>query len=342
MPQGAWAPLASADLANVTPTISPGGSLSGRIDAWNGFAADTLTSRMYLGGAGGHADYAGNEVYSIDMMQAAPAWLIETQPSPASAYTVDTPYYADGRPSPTHTYYTLWFIEGRSKLFRFAGAATWGTGNGGTDRIDSWDPTAKAWDPDGTNPHMGKSPTYEAPTAKNLLTGDVYQLQADNHLYRWTQATNTVTDLGMAEGGTDSFYDLNKSPAVVDTAGGRLLFLSDSAAAANHVRAYDLVTKKWSTAAALGPAASMVTARESQAMAFFDYCMNRIVVKTTSGGAVFAIDPATLTATTLSTSGTAPGDAINGVHTLFQSLPKLGGYAYQPSHGETLYFLATQ
>jgi hypothetical protein len=65
-------------------------------------------------------------------------------------------------------------------------------------------------------------------------------------------------------------------------------------------------------------------------------------VKTTSGGAVYVVDPATLTASELPTSGAAPPDPMNGVHTLFQSVPGLGGYAYQPRHDAKLHFLATQ
>jgi hypothetical protein len=338
---GEWKQLTSADISAVTPPVQPAGYFSARIDAWNGISADTLTSRIYLGGAGGHADYAGNEVYVLDLNATAPQWVLETEPSPASAYLVDKPYYSDGRPSPTHTYYTLWFIEGRQKLFRFAGAATWGTGNGTTDRIDSWNPLSKTWDPDGTNPRISGGPIVEMPAAKDMLTGDVYQVQFNNHLYRWSQQANTVTDLGDAAGGSGSFYDFYKSPAVVDTSKGRVIFLSDGNAPA-HVRVYDVAAKTWSTGVVQGAAASAVTEKESQGMAWFDYCAKAIVVKTRDGGSVYILDPATLTATAFATSGATPPSPMNGVHTLFQSLPKLGGYAYQPTHDSKLWFLATQ
>src|SRR5262245_42002128 len=63
---GEWKALPSADLTAVTPTVQPGGGYYGRIDAWNGFGADTVNSVLYLGAAGGHGDYAGNEVYTLD------------------------------------------------------------------------------------------------------------------------------------------------------------------------------------------------------------------------------------------------------------------------------------
>ena len=74
-------------------------------------------------------------------------------------------------------------------------------------------------------------------------------------------------------------------------------------------------------------------------MGYYDYCAKRIIIKTRTGGAVYQVDPTSLAATPFPTTGTAPPDAINGVHTLFQSLPKLGGYAYQPAHTAKLYFL---
>jgi hypothetical protein len=339
---GEWKQLATADITKVTPTVAPGGGYYGRVDAWNGFASDTVHSIMYLAGAGGHADYAGNEVYTIELNAAAPQWVIQIQPSPSSAYTVDQEYYADGRPSPTHTYYTAWFIEQRGKFFRFGGAATWGTGNGGTKSIDSWDPVGKAWDPMGTNPKMGTRPIYEMPTAKDFVTGDVYQIQEDNHLLRWNQASNTVTDLGNAKEGTDSFYDIERSPMVVDAANNRLIVFSDGAHAGNQARVYDIATQAWSVKAVTGASAADVTAKKSQGMGYYDYCAKRIFIKTRTGGAVYQIDPTSLAATPFPTTGTAPPDAINGVHTLFQSLPKLGGYAYQPAHTAKLYFLATQ
>src|SRR5262249_4917924 len=155
-------------------------------------------------------------------------------------------------PSPTHTYYTAWFIEQRGKFYHFAGAATWGTGNGSTTHIDSWDPMKKDWDPAGTNPDMGPSPIYEMPTAKDILTGEVYQLQSDNHLYRWDPQTNTSSDLGDATGGTGSFYDLYKSASVVDVEGGRVLFFLDNANAGS-ARIYDIASGAFSTAPIGGP-----------------------------------------------------------------------------------------
>jgi hypothetical protein len=336
---GEWALLASAKITEVTPDVQPGGGYYGRIDAWTGFGADTVNSTLYLGGVGGHGDYAGNEMYTLDLRAAEPQWVIEMQPSPASAYTVDEPYYLDGRPSPTHTYYGAWFSEQRGKFYRFPTAATWGTGNGATRHIDSWDPASKQWDPAGTNPDMGVSPTYEMPAAKHALTGEIYQVQFDNHLYRWDPATNMVTDLGEVTGGKQSFYDLYASASVVDAVGERLIFFFDEANPGS-ARVYDIVAETFSSAPLVGPGAAAVASQ--QAMAWFDVCAGVILVKTEIGGDVWRVDPDTLEATPFAVRGPTPPDPLNGVHTLFQYLPALGGYAYQPTHAAGMYFLATQ
>lgn len=336
---GEWKHLPSAALTEVTPAVQPGGGYYGRIDAWNGFAADTVNSRIYLGAAGGHMDYAGNEVYVLDLTVAAPQWELTMEPSPASEYTVDQPYYLDGRPSPTHTYYTAWFIEQRGKFFRFAGAATWGSGNGSTPHIDSWDPATSEWDPAGTNPDMGPAPIFEMPVAKDVLTGEVYQLQGNNRLYRWDPQTNSTSDLGEVEGGSGSFYDVEASASVVDVQGGRVIFFLDDENPGS-ARIYDIASGTFTTAPLGGPGAAAVA--DAQAMAWFDVCAAMIVVKTTTGGEVFFVDPSTLVASPLPVSGATLPDPLNGVHTLFQYVPRLGGYAYQPTHDAGMYFLATQ
>ena len=339
---GEWKQLGSADITVVKPDVQPGGGYYGRIDAWNGFAADTTNSIVYLAGAGGHADYAGNEVYAIDLKASAPQWMLQMQPSPSSAYTVDQPYYLDGKPSPTHTYYSAWFIEQRKKVFRFAGSSTWGSGNGNTTAIDSWDPLRKDWDPMSTNPTLGRQPTPEMPTTKDFQTGDVYQIQGNNHLYHWDQASNTVADLGEVQAGSGSFYDVDRAAMVVDSPRRRLMIFSDGANPGNTVRIYDLTTKGWSAKSLLGPGAQAAAEKKTASMAYYDFCADRVIIKTRQGGAVYQVIPATLEAIAFPIAGMPPPDAINGVHTLFQSLPRLGGYAYQPSHTAKLYFLATQ
>lgn len=343
---GEWKKLPSVNLAAVTPSRLIGGGFYGRINGWNGFAGDTVNSTLYLAAAGGHGDYAGNEVYALALAVDTPVWTLESQPS--TDVTDNTPYYPDGKPSAAHLYYTAAYVAQRRKVYRFASAALWGDGNSNTRHIDVWDPATKAWDPPRSNGDMGPSPTVEMPGALDLSTGDFYQIQANNRLYRWDQVANKVSDLGNAGGGRDTHYDVNRSPSVVDTQNNRLLLLRDEANP-RKVRAYNFAARTWTTHAVTGASAVVdaVTTGSEQGMAWFDSCANRIVLKTRRVGETFLLDPTSLEAVALATSGTTPPDADEGrggpgVHTLFQYMPKLGGYAYQPHYEPGMYFLATQ
>lgn len=345
---GQWKVIASADLSKVTASPAPTGNPINRIEAWNGISADTTNSHLWVGGVGGHADYAGNEVYELDLNASSPQWVLRNQPSPASAYTWNEAYYSDGRPSSSHTYYSLVFVEQRGRMFRFPTGATWGNGQGGTIAIDSFDPAKNDWAPKGTHATMGVS-GVEMPTAKDPITGDVYQVHDDAHLYRWNQATDTVDDLGEMGLGSFTKYDTYYAPAVVDPVRAKLYFMADGDTTQNQIRAYDLKLKTWAHVSVSGNGAGVVSEYKNQGMAFYDHCAGAIVFKSKRGGEVVFVDPVTFVATKLTTSGTAPPDphslgpgADAGVHTLFQYVPKLGGYAYQPLGSTPLYFLATQ
>src|SRR5690606_36906719 len=112
------------------------GAVSARIDAWNGLAADTRTSRLFSAANGGHADYSGNEVYEIDLSVDAPKWRMLRAPTPEEFIVISNQtkgiyhdYYLDGRPSSTHTYYALNFISTRNAIFKFGAGSLWGSGN---------------------------------------------------------------------------------------------------------------------------------------------------------------------------------------------------------------------
>ena len=66
-------------------------------------------------------------------------------------------------------------------------------------------------------------------------------------------------------------------------------------------------------------------------------------MKTNTGGQVFAIDPETFVVQVVATlAAENMPDAANGVHTRWQRLPNLGGYAYYPRNGSGVWFLAIE
>jgi hypothetical protein len=104
------------------PAVNPNGtsnapwhSVGGQhtiVDAWNGACYDDLTHTFFIGPAGGHADYGGNERYRIKLGAAAPAWEMYGKPSGAIGNLIDwsnpnddtTGTFSDGVPRSVHTY----------------------------------------------------------------------------------------------------------------------------------------------------------------------------------------------------------------------------------------------
>src|SRR5690606_3210157 len=99
-----WKRVPGSDLDAVRPSVAVPGSPRTRIDAWNGLAGDGRRGRLFAAANGGHADYAGNEVYELDLSADAPRWKLLREPSApetilASDYSSKQfyDYYRDGR-----------------------------------------------------------------------------------------------------------------------------------------------------------------------------------------------------------------------------------------------------
>lgn len=118
-----WAQIGSNKLSDINPTndaainptypTSPWGNQANMIASWNGGGFDSA-SQEYVVWGGGHSDYAGNEVYGIDLSLDAPAWSLLIKPSGAIGNTGTLDYganvadtYFDGRPRSQHTYGNL-------------------------------------------------------------------------------------------------------------------------------------------------------------------------------------------------------------------------------------------
>jgi hypothetical protein len=92
------------------------------INAWNGGAYDTTRDRLVLWG-GGHAGYAGNEIYVFDVNSLS--WMRLTNPSTQPANLADP--YPDGTPNPRHTYGTSVYIPTVDRFWA-AGGSIWKDG----------------------------------------------------------------------------------------------------------------------------------------------------------------------------------------------------------------------
>ncbi len=105
--------------------------------AWCGAAYDEGADTMWLGLGGGHADYAGNEVYRCNFFNNAPAWEMVRPPSGAIGNPVTTKdgkevtgLYSDGRPRATHSYNKWVYTPGVGPVLASHGNTSWAGSRG--------------------------------------------------------------------------------------------------------------------------------------------------------------------------------------------------------------------
>lgn len=343
-----WMSIPGTDLGALRPDPAVPGALSARIDAWNGLAADTRTSRVFSAANGGHADYSGNEVYQIDLSQDSPRWVMLRAPTAAadivaSDYTkgIFHDYYLDGRPASTHTYYALNFIGSRNAIFKFGSGSLWGSGNEGNWKTDAFSLDANDWQPAGSWPDVvpnSRSGVIGASTCINPLSEEVY-VAAPGNLKRFNPNTGQFATLAAWLQNSSEVY---ARACAVDTRRNRVVFFGDAYNVPAGGLAYDIPSNTLRRFGFSGTDIAEVT-RQAYNFAWYDPKIDRFLMKVSASDAVYAIHPETFAVERVATiGGEAMPDAINGVHTRWQQLPKLGGYAYYPRAGSGVWFLATE
>lgn len=135
---------------------------------------------------GGHGDYAGNEVTSLELNTDAPRWVLRSAASPSP--TVDVPYYADGKPSSRHTYWSTIWNEQHQRLLAHRSRFVYGSGIS-FDNTNGFDLATNTWDPKAT-----WSNGYTAGCADS--DGNAYAMGVNYFsIYKWTAATDTWAEL---------------------------------------------------------------------------------------------------------------------------------------------------
>jgi hypothetical protein len=94
------------------PRANVHGSHEAIITAWTGMGIDQQARTAFMLHNGGHNDYHGNEVYSVDLSKESPAWIRRRDASPADGSGYITKF-SDGRPCSDHTANLYVAAEGR-------------------------------------------------------------------------------------------------------------------------------------------------------------------------------------------------------------------------------------
>lgn len=343
-----WKRLPNSDLHDQPHRFDQGGTLQGAIEAWNGLAGDIVKNRLYSAANGGHADYSGNEVYELDLASEAPSWKLLREPTPMSLVRKSPddghfPYYLDGRPASTHTYYYIQFISLRQSIFKFGAGSLWGNGNASDTHIDSFSIPLNDWLPEGAWPKSGTGGGPDRPVCKDFSTENIY-IALSGKYQKFDPVLGTVETVATPLTHNDEVLG---NGCLVDHKRGKVLYFWDyreSRRSGPYGFVLDLTTKKVESITFTGPAAGQMGVPGSYG--YYDPAFDSYIVKNHLVDQVLRVDPVTYAVTAIPTTGgggikTPPRGG--GPYTRFQIFPLLKGYAYYPHEaGAGVWFLATE
>lgn len=339
-----WYRLTGASLSNTLPDVLPAiGTAKNRIESWNGFVV--IDTRAARAGVGGHGDWAGNEGYENDYGVETPgAPTILSQPTPDEDVIENANYYADGRPTATHTYYGLHADPDRNQIVRLGVAAATGNGNFHSAKCDAYDLTAGDWLAAGTIPDVPEYPDYSLAQCQHPVTRNVYVI-GETKLWRYNMAARTWTDLGVVSAGGGQGSAFAGRASLIDVTRNRLVILGNSYSTPAGIQIFDLEEETWSSGTLTGDLAALAAAQSGNAafhLAGPDiYVMRRSWSAATGGvdngpiqmggGEMLQIDPETFEVSDLPTTGGSGIPATwRGVWGLLQPMPALGGFIFEP------------
>ena len=184
---GEWYEFPASELLGVLPSPLPEGDPRDIIDAYSGGTFDTQRNRLLVWG-GGHAGYAGNEVYAFDV--AAGRWNRLSNPSSA--------------PLAVHTYDHLEYLPTQDALFG-PGGSQWGSGSA---VADTWifDLPSASWRNAGRMPttayeffYFNMTSDYDPLSGRVVVIGNARSGSFDPATNSWTlSGTGHDYALGMS------------------------------------------------------------------------------------------------------------------------------------------------
>ncbi len=342
-----WAPIAGTALSKVEPSPRPLGATgpSSKIDTWCGAALKRKGSVYIIGAAGGHADYAGNEVNALNLLADQPTWTQLRAPTANADVVNKGQFYLDNRPAATHTYYASQFIDRLNRMVVFASAGL----NGpfpdmpanyaltGATRSFSFDLNKGDWD---TPDYIARLPNDNGNVnaclcVRHPLTGDVYYARNSvNDFYRWTSSSNRWDRVGTVA------RTLWYAGAAVDTKRNRILVVGGYEAVAPMVLNLDGSTQQVSFG---GLGASALTLSGGYPGLVYDEVNDLFIAAFNASGSIkiLTIRASDLFVASPGITGTAPTARSNGIQNSIQYVPELKGVVIANSYYGDVYFMKT-
>jgi hypothetical protein len=331
-----------------------------RMNAWTGLSIDTRRSTVWSAANGGHGDYFGNEVCSIDLTADTPAWVewfagsngnladnvtIGSDPSHAR--------YKDGLPVSTHSYYGQQFLERQNRALRLGGSTA--PIGSAFENVEGFNVDlgkgVNAWDPAGTfgfalgGTNGGWTPAIGWCTTKDPVTENIFVINAP-FVHKFTPSASGVGGTWKKMGPLPAALNSGALGATaVDTKRNRILWVHGYGP--NSPYTYDIATDTW-TAQAHPPSAAKTAfdaLTQSLGMVYVPQIDAFLVRANAAGPTVYVINAATFAVSMLPTTGGsmvpqgAPLTNEEGVYNRWLFVPKLNGIVYFPRSEENAWFL---
>ena len=334
-----WTDLGGTRLSSVCPPNNYRGinyafadHCSAVMQAWSGAALDTKRNRLIIWG-GGHGDYSGNEVYSLNLGVAPPTMTRLTEPSdftqnPAGCPDTNT---VDGTPVSRHTYNSLVYLPTVDRVLSFGGALApcGGPFSRKTYTLDLSvsPPVWHAMDP--VNGYDPTSDGIAVPDgnicAYNPTDQMVYCIQGGNYiLQRYDYSTNTWTKLTPYA----STVVGNATTAVIDPIRQLMVFIGN--ASGTGVLKLQTISLAAGSGYAVTDLSSSVTGCSALGVNYpgvtYDTARGVIAAYPNTGNTVYLFDPDTRVCTPHTFSGGPPAATVSGTFGRFQYVPGLGKY----------------
>ncbi|MEW5979028.1 MAG: Ig-like domain-containing protein [Acidobacteriota bacterium] len=294
------------------------------MSAWCGGAFDTRRNRLMIHG-GGHADYAGNEIYVFDLSTST--WSRLWGPSANSSIypvsSVQQETYYDGNPSSVHTYNGLLYLPTQDKLWR-GGGSLWSGSGGGSRASWMFNITNSTWERKADSTYLGVSQV----AAYDPVTGHIFGFSDRYQIIEYDPSANTWTNRASMGG----IYMGEDVSGVIDPQARLFVAMGNG-----HVIVYDLNSKTVRNQTTSG-GSSIVNARGPGLT--YDSTLQRIV-GWAGGTSVYSLNTSNWTWTQHTA---ASGNSVSpstptpvGVFSRFQYIPSKNVYILVNSVGTSVY-----
>lgn len=309
-----WYEIPNTKLRAVCPPTSTYSQIQGNtgcaavMGAWSGGSFDTAGNRLIMLG-GGHADYAGNELYALDLNTLKMTRLNNPSTTVRDGCT-SAGTYGDGTPVARHWYNHLEYLPNQNAVFAWGGSQ-WLCG-GFSGQTWLFDLATLTWmqktSTNGPKSGYGRAVAYDANSGLVYARDDYDLLSFNPAANTWTKRSST--QVGMSDSKTGLIDPVRKKYFIhTDLTGARLYWYDISSTTAS-------VTLQSGTTSGCSGFIGNYGAGWA-----FDPVQNRIV-GWNGGSTVYILNPDTLTCTTVSHSG-GPTAEPNGTFGRFRYSPSL-------------------